>query len=62
MEITLSEQQKEKREKKTTQSLRDLWDNIRHTNISIVGLPEGREREKGTENPSEVVMAENSLT
>jgi len=30
-------------------SLRDLWDNIKHTNICITGVPEGEEREKGPE-------------
>ena len=25
-------------------SLRDLWDNIKHTSIHIVGVPEGEER------------------
>ena len=28
---------------------RDLWDNIKCTNIHIIGLPEGEEREKGPE-------------
>ena len=27
--------------------LRDLWDNIKHTNIHIIGVPEGEDREKG---------------
>ena len=31
-------------------SLRDIWDNIKSTNICIIGVPEGEEREKGTEN------------
>ena len=26
------------------ESLRDLWDNMNHTNIHIVGIPEGEER------------------
>ena len=30
--------------------LRDLWDNIKHTNICIIGLLEGEEKEKGNEN------------
>ena len=36
--------------KKNEDSLRDLWDNIKHTNIHIIGIPEGEEREKGEEN------------
>ena len=30
--------------KRNEESLRDLWDNIKHTNISIIGIPEGEER------------------
>ena len=30
-------------------SLRDLWDNIEHTNICIIRVSEGKEREKGSE-------------
>ena len=26
--------------KRTEDSLRDLWDNIKHTNIQIIGVPE----------------------
>ena len=29
--------------------LRGLWDNIKHTNISIIGVQEGEERERGRE-------------
>ena len=39
--------------------LRDLWDNTKNTNIHITGIPEGEEREKGAENISEEIMAEN---
>lgn len=38
--------------------VRDLWDNIRHVNIYIIEVPEGEEREKGTENLLEEVIAE----
>ena len=33
VEITTAEQNKEKRMKRIEDSLRDLWDNIKHTNI-----------------------------
>ena len=36
-----SEQHKEKRIFKNESSLRDLWDNIKHNNICIIGVPEG---------------------
>ena len=40
VEITTAEQNKEKRMKKIEDSLRDLWDNIKWTNIRIIGVPE----------------------
>ena len=49
VEFTATEQNKEKRIKRHENSLRDLWDNIKHTNIHITGVPEGEEREKGPE-------------
>ena len=35
--------------KRNEDSLRDPWDNIKHTNIRIIGVPEG-ERERTWEN------------
>ena len=44
VEINTTEQNKEKRMKRIlTDSLRDLWDNIKHTNIRIIGVPEEEE-------------------
>ena len=57
MEITKSEQQKGKKKYKED-SLRDLWDNIRHSNICIIRVPEGENREKGPENLLEEIMAD----
>ena len=45
MEITDTEQKREKRLKRNEESLRELWDNIKHTNICIIGVP-GEERER----------------
>ena len=47
VEFTAAEQKKEKRMKRNEDSLRDLWENIKCTNIRIIGAPEGEEREKG---------------
>ena len=47
MEITDAEQKREKRLKTNEESLRELWDNVKHTNIHIIGVPEREEREKG---------------
>jgi len=40
VEITSEEQNKVKRMKRAEDSLRDLWDHIKCTNISIIGIPE----------------------
>jgi len=39
--------------------LRDLWDNIKHTSIHIIGVSEGEEREKGPEKVFEEIIVEN---
>ena len=49
VEITDAEQKREKRLKTNEESLRELWDNVKRNNIRITGVPEGEEREKGTE-------------
>ena len=42
-EITDAEQKREKRLKTNEESLRELWDNVKRTNIHIIGVPEGEE-------------------
>ena len=59
VEITTAEQNKEKRMKRIEGNLRDLWDNIKHTNIRIIGVPEEEEEKKGTEKMSEEIIVEN---
>ena len=49
MEITEAEQKKGKRIKRNEPSLKDLWDNIKCTNIQIIGVPEGEESQRGRE-------------
>ena len=44
LEITAMEKNKEKRMTRNEDSLRDLWDNIKSTNIHIIRVPEGEER------------------
>ena len=39
VEITTTEQNKEKRMKRTEDSLRDFWDNVKCTYIRIIGVP-----------------------
>ena len=47
MEITTAEQNKEKRMKRIEDNVRELWDNIKRTNIRITGVPEEEEKRKG---------------
>ena len=59
VEITSEEQNKVKRMKRIEDSLRDLWDNIKHTSIRIIGVPEEGEKKKGCEKIFEEVIVEN---
>ena len=61
VEITTAKQNKEKRMKRTEDSLRDLWDNIKHSNIQIIGVPKEEEKKKWTEKISEEIIVENFL-
>ena len=40
-------------------SLRDVWDNIKRTNIRIIGVPEEEEKKKGCEKIFEEIIVEN---
>ena len=40
-------------------SLRDLWDNIKRTNIQIIGVPEEEEKKKGSEKICEEIIVKN---
>ena len=59
MEITTAEQRREKTRKRVEDSLRDLWDNIKHINIQIIGLSEEEGKKKGTEKIFEEIIVEN---
>ena len=45
--------------KRIDDSLKELWDDFKCTNIRIIGVPEGEERDKGPEKISEEIIAEN---
>ena len=47
------------RMKRNEDTLRDFWDNIKHTNICIRRVPEGEEREKKPEKIFEEMIDEN---
>ena len=59
VEIVSEEQNKVKRMKRIEVSLRDLWDNIKCTNIRIIGVPEEEEKKKGYEKNFEEIIVEN---
>ena len=59
VEITATEHNIEKEWK--VNSLRDLWENIKCTNICIIEVSEGGEREKGPEKIFEEIIAEEFL-
>ena len=45
--------------KRIENSLRDLWNNIKCTNIQIIGIPEEEDKKKGTEKIFEKIIVEN---
>ena len=62
VEITAEEQNTVKRMKRAKDSLKDLWYNIKHTNIQIIGVPEEEEKKKGFEKIFEEIIVEISPT
>ena len=46
VEINETERKKEKRIKRNEDKLRDLWDNVKHPNIRIIGVPEEEDKKK----------------
>ena len=61
VEVITAEQNKEKRMKRIEDRLTDLWDNIKHTNIRNIGVPEEEEKKEGTEKIFEEIIVENYL-
>ena len=59
VEITSEEQNKVKRMKRTEDSLGDLWDNIKHTNIQFIGVPEEEEKKKEHKKIFQEIIIEN---
>ena len=60
MEITFEEKNKGKKIKRSEDSLRDLWDHIKCTNIRIIGVTEEEEEaKKGYEKIFEEIIFEN---
>ena len=60
MEITATEENKEKRiKRKEDKDNVDLWDNIKWTNIRIIGVPVEEGKEKVPEKVFEEIITEN---
>ena len=58
VEINESERIKEKRIKRNEDNLRDLWDNVKHPNIRIMGVPEEEDKNKDIEKILEEMIVE----
>ena len=52
---------KRKKNPKNEDSVRSLWDNFQHTNVHIIGVPEGEEKEQEIRTLFEKIMKENFL-
>ena len=52
-------QNEERRIQKNEERLNNLWDNFKLSNIQIIGMPEGEEKEEQTENLFEKIMKGN---
>ena len=50
---------KKQESKKNEERLRNLWDNLKHSNIQIIGVPEGEEQQQEIENLFKQIMKEN---
>ena len=58
--LAFNQYSKKKKEfKRQEDSIRCLWDISKHTNIWIIGMPEGEEEEQETEHLLEKIMKEN---
>ena len=52
-------QNEETRIQKSEETLTNLWDNLKRSNIQITGVPEGEEEDQEIENLFEQIMKEN---
>ena len=58
MEINEAESKKEKRTKRNEDNFSDIWDNMKHPNIWIIGVPEEEDKKKGHEKLLDEIIAE----
>ena len=60
-EISIQPEQNEERIQKNEERLRNVQDILKHSNIWIIGVPEGKEEQQKIENLFENIMKENFL-
>ena len=58
VEINEAEKKKEKRIKRYEDNIRNLWDNVKHTNIQIIGVSEEKDKKKGHKTILEEIIVE----
>ena len=59
VEINETERKKLKRIKRNEDNLRDPWDNVKHPNIRIIGVPEKEDKKKDHGKILEEIIVEN---
>ena len=59
IEINKTERKKEKRIKRSEGNFRELWDNVKHPKICIIGVTEEEDKKKGHEKILEEIIVEN---
>ena len=57
--VEINEAERKKRIKTNEDNLRDLWNNVKHPNILIIGVPEEEDKKKGHEKILEKIIVEN---
>ena len=55
----MKQREKKKRIKRNEDNLRDLWDNVKCSNIQIIGVPEEDDKKKVHEKILEEIIVEN---
>ena len=55
----MKQRKKEKRMTRNKDNFRDLWDNVKHPNIQIIGAPEEEDKKKDHEKILEEIIIEN---
>ena len=58
VETNEAERKEEKSIKRNEDNLRDLWDNVKHPTIRIIGVPEEEDKKKGHEKILEEIIVE----